>query len=113
MKSEKEKMLAGELYFASDPELVADRAIATRWNLNYNTSVDAAEQRHLLEQQLAFVGRARAPRVDWERCMDWRGRAHPSRSDDWRWVHPGRGQCRHGRRAARATVVGNPARCTK
>ena len=28
IKSEKEKMIAGELYFANDPELVADRQFA-------------------------------------------------------------------------------------
>lgn len=49
-------MLAGELYNASAPELVADRAIAARWNLAFNSCVDAVEQRRLLERQLAFVG---------------------------------------------------------
>ena len=53
MQSEKEKMLAGELYDASDPELVADREEAralTRW---YNdTDPDQHERREALLGEL-------------------------------------------------------------
>ncbi|WP_136602424.1 sugar O-acetyltransferase [Salinigranum halophilum] len=53
MQSEKEKMLAGELYDAADPELVADRESAralTRW---YNeTGPDQADRRETLIGEL-------------------------------------------------------------
>jgi maltose O-acetyltransferase len=36
MKTEKEKMIAGELYYASDPELVKDRTYAQKLCRDYN-----------------------------------------------------------------------------
>lgn len=38
--SEKQKMLAGELYLASDPELAAERLRARKLTLDYNTSYE-------------------------------------------------------------------------
>jgi maltose O-acetyltransferase len=58
MKSEKEKMLAGELYLASDPELRAAhlraQAVSAKFNL---TAADAQEERRaLLEELFARFG---------------------------------------------------------
>ena len=57
-RTEKQKMLAGELYRASDPELLADAAAASAWMVRYNASLAAppAEQRALLAERLAHVG---------------------------------------------------------
>lgn len=57
-RSEKEKMLAGELYTASDPELAADNARARMWIERYNASLAATpEERHgMLTDILACVG---------------------------------------------------------
>ena len=38
IKSEKEKMIAGELYFANDPELVADRQFCKKPKPNHQSS---------------------------------------------------------------------------
>jgi maltose O-acetyltransferase len=44
--TEKERMLAGDLYLASDPELVADRLRARRLTRLYNaTTEDEPERR--------------------------------------------------------------------
>jgi maltose O-acetyltransferase len=58
MKSEKEKMLAGELYHAGDAELQADAAKAKAWMARYNASMAAPadERRQLLREVLAAVG---------------------------------------------------------
>ena len=58
MASEKEKMLAGLPYLASDEELQADQAAAQAWMADYNASraISAAERRTLLEQGLGGVG---------------------------------------------------------
>src|SRR5215470_7267574 len=58
MRTEKEKMLAGELYDASDPELQADLAATQRWLTRYNAAPDASagERRALLLERLAAVG---------------------------------------------------------
>ena len=57
-RTEKQKMLAGELYRASDPELQADAAAAKAWMVRYNASLGAppAQQRALLVERLAHVG---------------------------------------------------------
>ncbi|PTL83228.1 sugar O-acetyltransferase [Vitiosangium sp. GDMCC 1.1324] len=57
-RSEKEKMLAGELYLASDPELTAARTRARRLLRTYNDSdpEDTRVRRALLEQLLGAVG---------------------------------------------------------
>jgi maltose O-acetyltransferase len=57
-RTEKQKMLAGELYNAGCPELVADHARACGWMARYNASLAASrEERHtLLAELLAHVG---------------------------------------------------------
>src|SRR3546814_19703984 len=42
MRTEKEKMLAGELYHASDAEIQAGQAAAHAWLARYNASLDQA-----------------------------------------------------------------------
>lgn len=56
--SQKQKMLAGELYIADDPELAADAARAARWMARYNTASDAdGPARHaMLVEGLGQVG---------------------------------------------------------
>ncbi|MGN2252451.1 sugar O-acetyltransferase [Frateuria sp. GZRe12] len=58
MRSEKEKMLAGDLYDASAPELQAELAANHRWLARYNaTLAEGAERWHtLLKERLAAVG---------------------------------------------------------
>ncbi|HIK03603.1 MAG TPA: sugar O-acetyltransferase [Trichormus sp. M33_DOE_039] len=54
-KTEKQKMLAGELYLADDPELVADQKRASRLLGMYNaTTVEQLEQRQQILQELFF-----------------------------------------------------------
>ncbi len=57
-RTEKEKMLAGELYTADCPLLSADQARAKAWMTRYNASLAAspAERRVLLAELFAFVG---------------------------------------------------------
>lgn len=57
-RSEREKMLAGELYLASDPELVAARTRARLILRSFNSSdpEEAAHRRSLLEKLLGGVG---------------------------------------------------------
>jgi maltose O-acetyltransferase len=58
MPSEKEKMLAGELYRPDDPELAAERAATRTWLARYNAACarPAGELRKLLGERLAAVG---------------------------------------------------------
>lgn len=58
MPSEKEKMLAGIPYLASDDELQDDQAAAQAWMAEYNVqrTMSAAERRALLERGLGDVG---------------------------------------------------------
>jgi maltose O-acetyltransferase len=49
MKSEKEKMLAGELYFANDPQLVAERIRAKVLCQRYNQQVESLDGKTLAE----------------------------------------------------------------
>lgn len=60
MRSEKEKMLAGELYDAGAAELQADRAANHRWLARYNAALadDQARWHALLRERLASVGDA-------------------------------------------------------
>jgi maltose O-acetyltransferase len=57
-KSEKQKMLAGDLYHASDPELQRDQAASRAWVVRYNTALGAsdADRLALLRERLAEVG---------------------------------------------------------
>jgi maltose O-acetyltransferase len=54
--TEKEKMLAGQLYNAADPVLQADMLAARQWLARYNSGIDVAEQQALLRERLAAVG---------------------------------------------------------
>ena len=57
-RTEKQKMLAGELYSASDPELQADLQAASVWVARYNaSSASSVTARHLLlSERLGTVG---------------------------------------------------------
>jgi maltose O-acetyltransferase len=57
-RSEKVKMLAGELYRAGDPEIQADQRAAEAWLARYNAALAlSAEARHaLLKERLGAVG---------------------------------------------------------
>ena len=54
-RSEREKMLAGELYRPGDPEIQADLASTARWLARYNASLPA-ERSDLLVERLGAVG---------------------------------------------------------
>ncbi len=58
MQTEKQKMLAGELYCSSDPELVQERTRANHLNRLYNlTTKEEAEQRiWILRELLGQIG---------------------------------------------------------
>ncbi len=53
-RSEKEKMLAGELYRPGDAEIQADQAATKKWLVRYNASLglSAAERRLLLAERM-------------------------------------------------------------
>ncbi|MFC0206180.1 sugar O-acetyltransferase [Novosphingobium soli] len=53
---QKARMLAGESYFASDPEIVADQRAAAEWMARYNRTLDPAEREPLLRERFAAVG---------------------------------------------------------
>ncbi|SOD93947.1 sugar O-acetyltransferase [Caenispirillum bisanense] len=63
--TEKEKMLAGELYRAGDPELVADRRRAQELLRNYNvtTLADGRRRREILGRLLGGYGESVAIRA--------------------------------------------------
>ncbi|MDO8973072.1 sugar O-acetyltransferase [Reyranella sp.] len=58
MTSEKQKMLAGELYVATGEELAADVRRVAEWMDRYNASIAATQREHaaLLREMLAEVG---------------------------------------------------------
>ena len=60
MRSEKEKMLAGELYRPADPEIQADLAATKRWLVRYNAALaEPPAARHaLLAERLGRVGKS-------------------------------------------------------
>jgi maltose O-acetyltransferase len=57
-RSEKEKMLAGDLYDPAGPEIQADQAANREWLVRYNAALgmSAAERCELLAERLARVG---------------------------------------------------------
>ena len=57
-RTEKQKMLAGDLYDAGAPELQMELAATHRWLVRYNAALDAsaADRRELLLERLAAVG---------------------------------------------------------
>ena len=58
MRTEKEKMLAGDLYDPGDPVLQADQAACKTWMVRYNAALGAppAERRTLLAERFGSVG---------------------------------------------------------
>ncbi len=56
-RSEKDKMLAGELYDATAPDIQADLAGAQQWMARYNAALDMADRQQLLVERFAAVGR--------------------------------------------------------
>lgn len=58
MKTQKQKMLAGELYIADDPELAADNGRISAWLDRYNATSTRTqpERQALLEEAFASVG---------------------------------------------------------
>jgi maltose O-acetyltransferase len=64
MQTEKQKMLAGELYHAGDAELARDRNAASAWMVRYNASLalPSVERRALLRELFAHVGEGAAIR---------------------------------------------------
>jgi maltose O-acetyltransferase len=57
-QTQKQKMLAGQLYHASDPEIQADQQSAKAWMVHYNAALGATadERRVLLRKRFAAVG---------------------------------------------------------
>ena len=57
-KTEKQKMLAGELYHPGDPELAADQAANKTWMVRYNGSLalPVSERHALLSERFGHVG---------------------------------------------------------
>lgn len=64
MRTEQEKMLAGELYDASSPEIQVELAATMVWLARYNAALDrpGTERRTLLVERLAAVGEGAAIR---------------------------------------------------
>lgn len=56
--TEKQKMLAGQLYHAGDPEIQADQQAAKAWTVRSNAAMGATPdpRRELLCERLAAVG---------------------------------------------------------
>lgn len=56
--TEKQKMLAGELYYAGDPEIQADQRETQGWLARYNASLPLSldERRVILAERLGAVG---------------------------------------------------------
>lgn len=57
IKTEKEKMLAGERYNMLDPELDSDRQKAQKLMRQYNSMKDSPERQEVLRQMLGAVGK--------------------------------------------------------
>src|ERR1700720_615271 len=57
-QTQKQKMLASQLYHANDPEIQADQQSAKAWMVRYNAALGATadERRELLRERLAAVG---------------------------------------------------------
>ena len=55
--TEKEKMLAGEIYNCLDPELVVDRQRAKKLMLAFNKSEDEADQQIILRKMFGGIGK--------------------------------------------------------
>lgn len=58
MRTEKQKMLSGEWFFPSDPELVLDLAASGSWMVRYQAILSEHEEKWsaLLEEHMGSVG---------------------------------------------------------
>ncbi len=56
VKTEKEKMLAGESYNCLDPDLMAERQQTKEWLRRYNLAEVAPERQTILQQLLGHIG---------------------------------------------------------
>ncbi|SDI00590.1 maltose O-acetyltransferase [Alteribacillus persepolensis] len=58
MKTEKEKMLAGEMYWPEDPELIEERQQARKFTrlLNKTTEIEDEERQRIIEQLFGSFG---------------------------------------------------------
>lgn len=56
IRSEKEKMIAGELYFSADPELIADRKYAREQMRLINEMADTEIRSQILEETFGYCG---------------------------------------------------------
>ena len=58
MGQEKDRMIGGELYYAFDPELIADRLRASLLceRFNATSATQDTERREILEELLAHIG---------------------------------------------------------
>ena len=56
--TEKQKMLAGELYNPADPEILGDQAVTRSWLVRYNAALSAlpTDRRALLAERFGSVG---------------------------------------------------------
>lgn len=72
-KTEREKMVAGELYRAGDPELQVESAAAKAWMVRYNAAMAAspAERRVLLRERLGLVGEGAVIRAPFHCDYGW------------------------------------------
>jgi maltose O-acetyltransferase len=72
-KTEREKMVAGELYRPGDPELQAESAAAKAWIVRYNAALAAspAERRALLRERLGSVGEGAVIRAPFHCDYGW------------------------------------------
>ena len=68
MKTEKEKMLAGELYNASDSQLIVERGRARLLCKNYNDSTD--EQNLLRKDNAVAIEQMVLQNEGWERDVE-------------------------------------------
>jgi maltose O-acetyltransferase len=57
-QTQKQKMLAGQLYHAGDPEIQSDQKAAKDWMVRYNAALGASAdvRREMLRERLAAVG---------------------------------------------------------
>jgi maltose O-acetyltransferase len=63
-RSEKEKMLAGDLYYAFTPQLVAERTAARHLVHAFNTELDEAKRLEVLRQLLGGFDEEQPPYIE-------------------------------------------------
>jgi hypothetical protein len=75
-RSQRERMLAGDLYIASDPQLTQDhlRAMRLMEQFNRSSAGDAEERQHLLRELLGTLGEGATIRPPF--CCDYGYQTH-------------------------------------